>query len=585
MEPDGSDKRLLSSDIRRHARAPAWSPDGRRIAFFLDAGTGSYDDFDEINGAFRRWALWTMNDDGSDKRRLRFLVANDPQVEWSPDGSELAYHRRIGKTVQIVVTSADGALERVVTRGSSTYASEPTWSPDGRRMAFVADYRRRIYAPEDWGWTRSLYVVNADGTGLRRLTREEADSPNFSPDGSRILFFAAGRGVLRRGGGIFEIPAEGGRARRLVAPEDFSNDLEPVWSPDGRKLLFYSTRWGQDEEIGLANADGSCPTPLPLSGSSPSWQPDPGRAPSAEIRCADAVLRLRRSTAWPVVGRPLVLTALVTNSGNEPAPNVTLKYTVNGAVVESMRPTRGSCRGRRPIRCAFGALGAGARASVAVRVRPTGKTLGHRGTVRAPGDRDPSTNFEGWGYAVCTHGGTPGPDILNGSSGPDRICGFAGDDVIDAGGGDDEVFGGGGADTIDGAGGDDLIIGGAQNDVLRGGNGDDTIWGGGGRDDVAGGFGDDTTHTEDGRHDRVTGGPGADESYVDRWDVLDVSVEGIVVSFDEPFPPLPWLTGRGRVTRVAEEPPVAPAVAPLGRFSHESRGNHLSRLNPEKGRR
>jgi len=94
--------------------------------------------------------------------------------------------------------------------------SSPTWSPDGRKIAFI------FGAPLDY----ELRVINADGSGRRTLA-QGADHPVWSPDGQKIAFLGS------RGIAVVNVDGSG---RRLLSAE--RSDHWPVWSPDGRRIAF-----------------------------------------------------------------------------------------------------------------------------------------------------------------------------------------------------------------------------------------------------------------------------------------------------------------------------------------------------------
>jgi Tol biopolymer transport system component len=182
------------------AAEPAWSPDGRVIAFA--AGPNDTDS----DSARCREGLWLVNPDGSMPRRIA-LDAQTP--DWSPDGSRLVYGDSAGT---IVVSDAGGGSPRtIIGRGS-----EPSWSPDGRRLAFARD--------------TSVFVSNADGTG-ERLVVADAREPDWSPDGTRLVVARTSRTTP----GLALVNVEGD-------PQLFTltrgYDTEPAWSPDGRRLAF-----------------------------------------------------------------------------------------------------------------------------------------------------------------------------------------------------------------------------------------------------------------------------------------------------------------------------------------------------------
>jgi Tol biopolymer transport system component len=232
VNADGSGQRRLA----RKGGAPAWSPDGQKIAFF----SGS--------------KIYLMNADGSEHQALtKQIVGRNRSLAWSPDGRKLAFLRGRGCndfTFSLYVVRSDGSGLRDLTSklgalncGGGSPASDPAWSPDGRKLAFV-----RLNA----GFGEPIYVVKADGSGLRRLTRSSAldADPTWSPDGRKLAFVSARDGNSE----VYVMNADGSGQRSLTRNPAF--DANPAWSPDGRKIVFVSNRDG-GYGIYVMNADGS----------------------------------------------------------------------------------------------------------------------------------------------------------------------------------------------------------------------------------------------------------------------------------------------------------------------------------------
>lgn len=148
MNANGTGLRRLAS----YGAVPAWSPDGRTIAFVRTTGPT-----DEI---------WLMDADGSNQRRLTVpprstnAFGQDSMPEWSPSGKELAFVRRYRGRTDIYVTGVGGHVHiHRLTKDAGAH-TWPAWSPDGKRIAFVHALNRR----------QGIVVMNADGTGLKRVT-------------------------------------------------------------------------------------------------------------------------------------------------------------------------------------------------------------------------------------------------------------------------------------------------------------------------------------------------------------------------------------------------------------------------------
>jgi Tol biopolymer transport system component len=207
------------------------------------------------------WDAYVMNTNGSGQRRVT------AKPIWSPDGRKIVYASGWPDNPDLYVMNADGSGLRRLTRGAA-WDGGPAWSPDGRKIAFT-----RTFPPGEVSgrWQSDLYVINVDGSGERNLTGDAVSSgPVWSPDGQKIAYTS-----LRDGKpGIYVMNADGSRPRRLTRMAGVNNSL-PSWSPDGRKLVFVSERDG-NFEVYVMNADGSGQQNLtrnPAPDRSPVWWP------------------------------------------------------------------------------------------------------------------------------------------------------------------------------------------------------------------------------------------------------------------------------------------------------------------------
>jgi TolB protein len=203
--------------------------------------------------------VWVMNENGSGRRRLTNLFSAK-RGDWSPDGRRLAFDGRFYRTLfdfDIGVMNADGTGVRRITRGPERDISA-AWSPAGRWIAFS-----RLKAE---GGIPDLWLVRPDGKGAHLLVRQ-ASFPAWSPDGSRVVFDAPG--------GIWAARPDGSGRKKLVT----GNVGELSWSPDGRRLAY--TNWSHGPpEIYVANSDGSDPRRLTrnaVDDFGARWSPDGSR--------------------------------------------------------------------------------------------------------------------------------------------------------------------------------------------------------------------------------------------------------------------------------------------------------------------
>ncbi|MCA1657033.1 MAG: hypothetical protein LC713_04895 [Actinobacteria bacterium] len=161
-------------------------------------------------------------------------------------------------TRELFAINSDGSRVRRLT-SNLPFASDPSWSPDGARIAFEVDPRS--------GPRRAIWLVNADGSGARRLV-EDAEDPAWSPDGMKIAFAS--------GHEIRVLTLATGALRTLHAGPDTYAD--PAWTPDGGRIAFARTGWqgrrpGDEGETYVVGADGSG-LGLLGPGREPAWSPD-----------------------------------------------------------------------------------------------------------------------------------------------------------------------------------------------------------------------------------------------------------------------------------------------------------------------
>jgi hypothetical protein len=246
MRDDGTDPVRLGDGVSDDSM-PAWSPDGKKIAFISNR-SGNRD-------------VWVMNADGSAAQNITRSSADEWTPAWSPDGSEIAFASYRDGNWELYVAKADGTQARRLTWSpGSDYG--PCWSPDGSHIVFVSE---RDGNPE-------IYVMKRDGTEQKRLTNSPSSdlSPRYSPDGSLIAFETYRDGNME----IYTMGADGANPRNVSNAPD-SDEHGPAWSPDGKFITYYSNRDG-NWDIFVMRADGSQQNNLTQSTSmeqGPIWQP------------------------------------------------------------------------------------------------------------------------------------------------------------------------------------------------------------------------------------------------------------------------------------------------------------------------
>jgi Tol biopolymer transport system component len=250
MNADGSGLRKLTDalDPSRDGN-PILSPDWRKIAFWRNP-------CDAVRGTCKgNSTIYVMNADGSGKHRLarggsvwkvngqRQWGRDGDGLAWSPDGRRIAFMSDRDGNFEIYVVNADGSQERRLTR-EPEFDRDPVWSPNGQEIAFVRSIRDRHGALR----REEIHVMNGDGTGQRALGRGRR--PAWSPDGQKIAFRSERTGKAE----LYVVNLNGSGLVRLTRSRGADGD--PVWSPDGKKIYFVRGRHGKSDVYAMS-ADGS----------------------------------------------------------------------------------------------------------------------------------------------------------------------------------------------------------------------------------------------------------------------------------------------------------------------------------------
>jgi Tol biopolymer transport system component len=257
MNPDGSDVRQLTAAAGANSVISDWSPDGSRIAFDSDR-TGAVE-------------IFTMRPDGSDVQQITHLGEFSGDPSWSPNGSQLVFeHASFGRCcTNIWRINPDGAgLQELTAFSMETFAAEPEYSPDGRWIAFQQfPNGARLSA---------IFVMRADGTDMRQVTPISMDAghPEWSPDGSRIIF---NNDFTQNVGDVFTIRPDGTGVKQLTHVSPLGEaDFRPDYSPSGRMIVFDQFIPGQPLQVLVMKANGSRAHVINNSNAfAPDWGPLP----------------------------------------------------------------------------------------------------------------------------------------------------------------------------------------------------------------------------------------------------------------------------------------------------------------------
>ena len=251
MDYDGSNQHKLTS-LGTVSLTPHWSPDSSRIAFTC---------FQPVSGVTSAQICMYSTDLGKVVSFARYRGTNNSPT-WSPDGSQVMFSSSMqGGDPALYVSDASGNRPKRITFASRGADTSPAWNPKtGQLIAFVSDR----------GGTPQLYLMNSDGTNTQKLDLPDMGyviDPAWSPNGQLLAF------SWRRPSGNYDIYIMDVASRQIrELTRDQGRNERPCWAPDGRHLVFESTRGGS-RQIWTMLADGSQPHQLTNSGhnESPNW--------------------------------------------------------------------------------------------------------------------------------------------------------------------------------------------------------------------------------------------------------------------------------------------------------------------------
>ena len=209
MDGDGRNQRRVTVDPAADF-LPAWSPDGRKIAFVSNR-TNRDEPIKQI---------WVINADGKNPTRLTDGLG-DSNPDWSPDGKKIVYDAHLDPEEHIgddgiTVMDSDGNNKRLLTEEGA----QPSWSPDGKRIVYSHG---------------QIYVMDADGGNRMQLTHDVGFKrmPSWSPDGRSIAYMANDR--------IWVMDGDGENQEQLTKT---NWDNHPTWSPESDAIAFQSWKEG-----------------------------------------------------------------------------------------------------------------------------------------------------------------------------------------------------------------------------------------------------------------------------------------------------------------------------------------------------
>jgi Tol biopolymer transport system component len=203
--------------------------------------------------------IFESDPDGSNRRQLTDTKGYDAEGSYSPDGKSIVFcsNRSGEKNLELYIMDADGTNVRQLTHAPGCYNGGPFFSPDGKRVIFRSDRKKKDQL--------QLYVINADGSGERALTDDEDWvfwAPFWHPDGKHIIYTAADHSnpLVRPNYDLYwmrvdddgKAPTPGKPPKAVRLTYFPGGDVLPVFSPDGRRVMWTSTRDG-DSQLWMAD--------------------------------------------------------------------------------------------------------------------------------------------------------------------------------------------------------------------------------------------------------------------------------------------------------------------------------------------
>jgi len=249
MDYDGANQHQLTHQ-RSISLTPRWSPDSTRIAFTC------YEPYGRATAA--EICIYSL----ASNHLIAFprYPGTNSSPAWSPDGSKIAFMASLAGYPEVYVADAGGAHMRRITFAAGVSTS-PAWNPKtGTQIAFISDR----------DGTPGLYIANSDGTNVQKMPLPDmqyVSDPAWSPNGQLLAF------SWRRPEGNYDIYVMDIVSHELVQlTANEGRNERPSWAPDGRHLVFESTRTGK-REVWTMLADGSQPRQLTFEGQngSPNW--------------------------------------------------------------------------------------------------------------------------------------------------------------------------------------------------------------------------------------------------------------------------------------------------------------------------
>lgn len=194
VNSDGTNRKRLTYAKDKWDSTPSWSADGKKILFAREYRNSE---------GIKKYEIWIMNSDGSQEKQIKLLVGGN--CSFTPDGRIVYSAEFKDKKSEICIADIDGKNITQLTH-NNTNAWHPKVSPDGKQIAYSSDK----------DGTRKIYVMDIDGSNQKRLTNTRSGGPSWSPDGSQIIFQSKGEGGNGKSN-VYIINKDGSSLRKITS--------------------------------------------------------------------------------------------------------------------------------------------------------------------------------------------------------------------------------------------------------------------------------------------------------------------------------------------------------------------------------